>query len=122
MIEYLLSPIAKEIWTMLDYPEDWMFDVYEKSERFIIIHKETHIALWISNGRFFLDGYKTSVWRKDENDHTVFWFETKKPHIGVFDRHILWFKVKNVIKCLRNLEKKDDTLLTVLIEFNRNKK
>ena len=70
-------------------------------------------------GRSAVDDVNTI---KVPSDHTVFWFETKKPHIGVFDRHILWFKVKNVIKCLRNLEKKDDTLLTVLIEFNRNKK
>lgn len=103
MIEKILSPISFEIWKMLDHPENWIFDVDVncKGKAYTIIHPETRISLWVSNGRWFLDGYSQPVF--DYNDKGMAYktlYRTSKVYIGVIDRHILWYKVKKVLAYL----------------------
>ena len=113
MIEQFLSPVAKELWIMLDHPEEWMFD--HENNPYTISHKDTHVCLWISNGRFFLDGYNTTIYGKDEKGYTTRLFQTKKVCIGVLDRHILWSKVKKVVNYLNS---NSDNILNELQSYN----
>lgn len=117
MIEQFLSPIAKELWIMLDHPEEWMFDSFS-FDPYTIVHKDTHICLWISNGRFFLDGYNTTIYGKDEKGYTTRIFQTKKVSIGVLDRHILWNKVSKVVDYLNRTP---DSIIGELKSYNEKR-
>ncbi len=120
-IEDLLSPIGKEIWELLDYPDEWIYDE-TKRKRYCIIHKETKICLWVCNGRWFLDGYYTSVFRKDEEGYIVKLFDTIAPEIGLIERHILWSKAKMVDKFLKNESNTNEDFLNSLKSYNESRK
>lgn len=117
MVEQFLSPVAKEIWIMLDHPEEWMFDSFS-FDPFTIVHKDTHICLWIANGRLFLDGHNTTIFGKDENGYTTTLFKTKKVSIGVLDRHILWNKVSKVVDYLNRTP---DSVIGELKSYNEKR-
>ena len=73
-----MSELVRKISTMLSQSDDWECDRYR------LTHKPTGIALWVSNGSFFLDidGYDGSI--------------------GLIERHWLWFtKVRPLIKKMR---------------------
>lgn len=119
MIETILSPISFEIWKMLDTPEDWMYDgsLNSRLRPYTIFHPETRISLWISNGGWFLDGHEESVFEYNERGlacRTL--FRTRKVHIGLIDRHILWHKVKKVMQYLN--VNNPSLILKELKEFN----
>jgi len=117
IIEKLLSPVAKEVWILLENPDDWILD-YENKRPYAIAHKDTHIGLWIANGVWFLDGYGKEFYEYDERGRVIeLLFCSKAPKIGCFDRHILWRRVKKVLKHLS----KQTALLNELSEYNRNK-
>jgi hypothetical protein len=117
IIEKLLSPVAKEVWILLENPDDWILD-YEDRPPYSIAHKDTHIGLWVANGVWFLDGYGKAFYRNKEKRWEIeILFESKAPKIGCFDRHILWRRVKKVMKNLS----KQTALLNELSEYNRNK-
>jgi hypothetical protein len=121
MIEKILSPVCYEIWKMLDHPEDWRHcNFYNKQGKpYNIVHKETHVCLWVVNGRYFLNGYNTTIYPLDMHEET---FETKVPHIGSLDRHILWHKVSKVLSYLEPFEKPfSDQLLYDLRQYNENR-
>lgn len=117
MIENILSPISYEIWKMLDSPENWTWNRYSLSSDgipYTIVHPETQVALWVCNGRWFLNGYPDRVFSHDEKGLAKeFLFKTKVPQIGLFDRHILWHKVKKVLS--------EPTLVNELREYNNKR-
>jgi hypothetical protein len=118
IIEEILSPMAKEVWILLENPDDWILD-YENQPPYAIAHKDTHIGLWVSNGVWFLNGYGKTFYKHDERGWAIEkLFEAKAPKIGIFDRHILWRRVNKVLKRLS----KQTALLNELREYNRNKK
>ena len=126
MIEKLLSPIAFEIWKMLDHPEDWQSSRNrpDRGNPYTIIHEKAKIALWVCNGRWFLTGYNDSVYEYD--DYTGFvkgkLYDTRAPYIGCFERHILWYKVAKVLRFLNEQEQyKIGSLLSDLKRFNQQK-
>jgi hypothetical protein len=127
MIEKILSPVCYEIWKMLDHPEDWRHGNFygEQGKPYNIVHKETHVCLWVANGGCFLDGYNTTIFPRREDgslDMHGETFETKVPHIGSLDRHILWRKVKKVLSYLEPFEKPfSDQLLYDLRQYNENR-
>ena len=126
MIEKILSPVCFEIWKMLDYPKDWMFDgmTNNKGMSYVIVHGTTHISLWICNGRWFLDGRKGEVYLYDnETGRAVeVLFKTKAPEIGYLDRHILWPKVQKVVKYLDNQKgSSEPTLVDELRRYNKSR-
>lgn len=126
MIEKILSPISYEIWKMLDSPEDWRHgNFYDANGKpYTIVHKETHVCLWIANGSWFLNGYNTNVYplREDGSlDILGERFDTKVPHIGSLDRHILWYKVKNVVKHLSFYNMQTSSLLNELRDYNNKR-
>jgi hypothetical protein len=119
IIEKLLSPVAKEVWILLENPDDWILD-YENQPPYAIAHKDTHIGLWVANGVWFLDGYGKAFYRNKEKRWEIeILFEAKAPKIGCFDRHILWRRVTKVLKHLS--PNKQTALLNELSEYNRNK-
>lgn len=109
-IEKFLSPISKQIWSLLDYPEEWAFD---NSDPYYIVHRKTKVALWGCNGRRFLDGHKTLVYL-DETKKEM--FVSLAPSIGKIDRHILWYKVKKVIKY--NSRAINSEMIKLLTDYN----
>ena len=127
IIEKILSPVGYEIWKMLDHPEDWRYGNFytEDGKPYNIFHKHTHVCLWVCNGRWFLDGYYTTIYTLKENgdiDLSGEKFETKVPHIGLLDRHILWRKVKKVVSYLEPTGKHSaDGLLYDLRQYNENR-
>lgn len=124
MIENILSPVAFEIWKMLDRLEEWIWNRHSLSsggKPYTIVHPETRIALWVCSGRWFLDGYNDSVFSYDEKGMVKeLLFKTRVPDIGLIDRHFLWHKVKKV---MRFLERKDDepSLANELKEYNESR-
>ena len=123
MIEKVLSPVSREIWKMLDHPEDWQFSHTRTSDTnkpYTIIHEKTEIALWVCNGRWFLSGCADPVFEYDDNGMVgKKLYTTKAPYIGFFDRHILWFKVSKVLRYLKEKEEyKTNSLLNDLKNFN----
>ena len=91
----LLSDVGKALWDSLSDSNNWKFG--ESGTKYTIVHKKSGIILWVSNGRFFLDGYE------------AFQLTGIKPplvRLGLFERHILWFKVSKVIKSLNYDENK----------------
>lgn len=117
IIEKLLSPVAKEVWILLENPDDWRFD-YPHETPYCIAHKDTHIGLWVANGVWFLDGYNKNIYCYNETGIMIdLLYQTRSPKIGCFDRHILWRRVKKVMKHLS----KQTALLNELSEYNRNK-
>ncbi len=127
MIEKLLSPLSKEVWVLLNHPENWMYvdSVYSRSaggKYYHIIHKDTKVCLWICNGRWFLDGYSISldgVWTGGSSQSNRL-FDAVAPKIGLFDRHILWFRVKNIMKYLDNMILQEPgSILNDLKEYNK---
>ncbi len=125
MIEKLLSPIAFEIWKMLDHPEDWQPSRgrNDRGNPYSIIHEKTEIALWVSNGRYFLNGNETTVYEYDNKGSVIKkLYTTKAPYIGSFERHILWYKVAKVLSFLKYKEHyKIDSLLNNLKRFNQQR-
>ena len=117
MIENIVSPVAKEIWIMLDRPEEWMIDSCF-CDPIAIAHKDTHICLWIAGGIFFLDGYKTTIYKENADGYDVALFKTKEVNIGILDRLILWGKVKNVLNYLKG---NSDNVLNELQMYNMGK-
>nr|QMP83098.1 MAG: hypothetical protein [Caudoviricetes sp.] len=127
MIEKILSPVGFEIWKLLDNPEDWCYGNFYSVEGkpYNIFHKDTHVCLWISNGRRFLEGYGTTIYPLKENGDIDFsgeTFKTKVPHIGSLDRHILWHKVSKVVSYLEPTGKYSaDGLLYDLRQYNEDR-
>lgn len=125
MIEKLLSPIAFEIWKMLDHPEDWQSSRgrNDRGNPYSIFHEKTEIALWVSNGRWFLNGDDLPVYEYDDEGSVVKrLYITKAPYIGCFGRHILWYKVSKVLRFLNEQEQyKIDSLLSNLKQFNQQR-
>ena len=125
MIEKILSPVCYEIWKMLDNPEDWRHgNFYDKNGNpHTIVHKETHVCLWIADGSWVLEGYNTTIFSYDERgiaEERL--FDTKVPHIGSLDRHILWRKVKKVVSYLEHFGKHPaGQLLRDLRQYNENR-
>ncbi len=121
MIENILSPVSFEIWKMLDRPEEWIWNRHSLStggKPYTIVHPETRIALWICSGRWFLNGYNDSVFSYNEKGMAKeLLFKTRVPDIGLFDRHILWYKVKKVVKYLNN----NTSLVNELIDYNNER-
>ncbi len=119
MIKNFLSPICFELWKMLDYPEEWMYgnSLCGKGKPYFIVHKNTLVGLWISNGVSFLSGYNTTVYSNASNKYETL-YETKAPFIGLIDRYILWYKVSKVMRYL-DTYKKD--LLGELKDYNSNR-
>jgi hypothetical protein len=116
IIEKLLSPVAKEVWILLENPDDWILD-YENKPPYVIAHKDTHIGLWVANGVWFLDGYGKTFYSHKENRWEIeMLFEAKAPKIGCFDRHILWRRVTKVLKHLS--PNKQTALLNELRDYN----
>jgi hypothetical protein len=116
IIEKLLSPVAKEVWILLENPDDWILD-YENKPPYAIAHKDTHIGLWVSNGVWFLDGYSKPFFEYDEMGGVIeILFSSKAPKIGCFDRHILWRRVTKVLKHLS--PNKETALLKELRDYN----
>jgi len=116
IIEKLLSTVAKEVWILLENPDDWILD-YEDRPPYVIAHKDTHIGLWVSNGVWFLDGYGKTFFEYDERGGVIeILFEAKAPNIGWFDRHILWRRVTKVLKHLS--PNKQTALLNELRDYN----
>lgn len=125
MIEKLLSPVAFEIWKMLDHPEDWQFSRgrNDRGNPYTIIHEKAKIALWVSNGSWFLNGYETAVFEYDDEEFSVKkLYNTKAPYIGCFERHILWYKVAKLLRFLNEQEQyKIGSLLSDLKQFNQQR-
>lgn len=127
MIEKILSPVCYEIWKMLDHPEEWRHGNFydDNGKPYSIVHMETHVCLWISNGSWFLNGYNTTIYTLKENGDIDFSgerFEPKVPRIGSLERHILWRKVKKVVSYLEHFRKyPDDQLLRDLRQYNENR-
>jgi hypothetical protein len=112
---------------MLDHPEDWRHGNHydDNGNPHTIVHKETHVCLWISNGSWFLNGYNTNIYplREDGSlDILGETFDTKVPRIGSLDRHILWRKVKKVVSYLEPFRKyPGGKLLNDLRSYNERK-
>jgi len=112
---------------MLDNPEDWRYGNFytDNGKPYNIAHKETHVCLWIANESWFLDGYYTTIYTLKENGNIDFngeKFETKVPHIGLLDRHILWRKVKKVVSYLEPTGRHSaGGLLYDLRQYNENR-
>ena len=126
MIEKILSPVGYEIWKLLDNPEDWRYGNYYAEDVIpnTIFHKHTHVCLWVCNGRWFLEGYDTTIYALKDNGHIDFngeEFRTKVPHIGLLDRHILWHKVSKVVSYLEPTGRHStDRLLYDLRQYNES--
>lgn len=88
----MLSIVGKAVWDSLENVDNWKFG--DSGTKFTIVHKNSNMSLWVSNGRFFLDGYDTFVLGESP----------PKISLGLFERHIIWFRVSRVIKGLNRLE------------------
>ena len=122
MIEKFLSPVSLEIWKMLDHPENWIFDVdlNSKMKPYTIVHPETRISLWVSNGRWFLDGWSQPIFEYNDKGMVVkTLYKTRKVYIGLIDRHILWHKVRKVMAYL--VKNDPHKILGELREYNKNR-
>lgn len=127
MIEKILSPVGFEIWKLLDNPEDWRYGNFcsDNGNPHTIFHKHTRVCLWIANGKWFLEGYNTTIYTLKENgdiDLSGEKFRTLAPPIGLLDRHILWHKVSKVVSYLEPTGKPSaDGLLYDLRKYNENR-
>lgn len=98
----MLSPQGRAIWDSLEDATAWEFGSHSE---YTLVHKASRITLWIGNGRFFLDGYETFY---------SLAIPAPKPSIGLFERHILWFKVSSVMKTLKKKVKNDSAVIKAL--------
>ena len=83
MIERFLSPAGAEIYTALKNAAEWDID----QGNYRIRHNPTGVTLWIANGAWFFD---VRVEKKSPFDEDV-------RVLGLFERHILWRRVKRLL-------------------------
>ena len=87
-----MSEIGREISNLLSRTDEW------KCDRYRLTHKPTGIALWVSNGSFFLD------------------IDDYAGTIGLIERHLLWFaKVRPLLK-----KHRDSQVLEVIRKINQD--
>lgn len=79
LMSWILSPGTYMVWHALGDPEEWKLDSHT------LVHKATGFNLWVANGSWFYGE----------------WDGDKREVFGLFERHLLQFRVRRVVRKLK---------------------